>query len=173
MFLKSVVTAIVATLMLAESASALSCARPDLARTMEKAKSSDKFYYVLVGKFRPQNPYDNRKYPSYNEKNPGPQSTMMWFDGRSIAKHPWQDSQLNYFPVEVRTSCAGPWCSSPPQSGENFISFVEVRRGQAPLLHIGPCPEWMYRVQPRDGQVQSLRDCMDKPCKPTGRPDYY
>lgn len=173
MFLRSVFTAVVASVLFAESASALSCARPDLAQTMEKAKSSDKLYYVLVGKFRPQNPHDNREYPSYNEKNPGPQTTMMWFEGRSIAQRSSYDSRLNYFPLEVQTSCAGPWCSSPPRAGETFISFVEVRRGQAPLLRVGPCPEWMFRTQPQDGQVQSLRDCMDKPCNPAGRPSYY
>lgn len=170
MKLRALIIAALGSLMLADSAFALSCMRPDLARTMENAKSSDKLYYVLVGQFRGQS---YNQTPSYNGKDPKPIRTTMWFDGRSIAQHPWYDSRLNSFPVEVQTSCAGPWCGSLPRAGETVLTFVEVRHGQTPLLHIGACPEWLYRVQPGDGQVQSLRDCMDKPCKQTHRPDYY
>ena len=37
--------------MLSDSAFALSCMRPDLIKTLEDAKASDKVYHILVGKF--------------------------------------------------------------------------------------------------------------------------
>ena len=49
MVLKSLCIGVVSVLMVAESASALSCMRPDLAQTMETAKASETIYSVLVG----------------------------------------------------------------------------------------------------------------------------
>lgn len=171
MKLRSIFTVILGSLMLAESASALSCMRPDLGATMEKAKASDKLYYIFVGTFRPQNPVVTPKPPQDYSQQGTPTLTRMWFDGRSIGPKPHHDTQLTRFPLEVQTSCAGPWCGAAPTGNSELIAFIEARPGMVPLLRVGACPEWMYHVQPDDGKVEKLRDCFDKPCK-SERPDY-
>lgn len=158
-------SALALTCFMAESASALSCMRPDLGQTMEKAKSSDKLYYILQGSFRSQYTMPQPKPSPNGYQQPQPIRTTMWFDGRGIGQKPWQDSRLSYFPVDVQTSCAASWCGHLPQEGEQMIAFVEARHGQAPLLRIGACPEWLFRLEPQKGQIKKLRDCFDKPCR--------
>ena len=41
-------------LLVSQTASALSCAPPNLQRVVEEAKASEKTYYVLVGRFTSQ-----------------------------------------------------------------------------------------------------------------------
>lgn len=157
--------AIMSAFLVTPNASALSCMRPDLGAAMERAKESDKLYYIFVGTYRPQDPGIVTDYMPNNEKKTGPKDTVMWFDGRILGQQKWQDSVVRQLPVTVKTSCAGPWCSSPPRGGEKFIAFVEARSGQPALLRIGPCPEWLFRVDPNGRQLDLLRDCFDKPCQ--------
>ena len=51
MKLRSTLTVILAALMMSEGAFALSCMKPDLVKTLEEAKASDKVYHILAGKF--------------------------------------------------------------------------------------------------------------------------
>ena len=51
MKLRSTIAAILGTMLLSEGAFALSCARPDLVKTLEEAKASEKLYHILAGKF--------------------------------------------------------------------------------------------------------------------------
>lgn len=173
---KSLIAAALGAVLMAESASALSCMRPDLMRTMEQAKASDTHYYIFIGTFQRQHPAPLRPKPapgSYEYNHPKPERAMTWFDGRAMGRTARSDARLSRFPVEVQTSCAGPWCGSVPSSGQPVIAFVEIRRGQAPLLTVGPCPEWVFRVNPQEDQVSRLRDCLDKPCKPDPRANPY
>lgn len=156
---------LMAAFFMVPNASALSCMRPDLSAAMEKAKASDKLYYIFVGTYRPQDPGIVTDYMPNNQKKMGPKEMVMWFDGRVLGQQTWQDSIVRQVPVTVKTSCAGPWCSSPPQSGETFIAFVEAVPGRPAVLNIGPCPEWLFRLDPNGRQLDLLRDCFDKPCK--------
>ena len=51
MKLKFALSALFAALISADSAFALSCARPNLIKSLEDAKASEALYYVLVGTF--------------------------------------------------------------------------------------------------------------------------
>ena len=166
---RALIPFLAAFLMLSSTANALSCMRPDLMRTMEDAKQSDTVYYLLVGRFTPQGPLP--KQQGYSN-NPKPVSAMMWFDGKSLSPHPRTDVKLSRFPVQAVTSCAGSWCGHIPDSRSQMIAFVEVRRGQPPVLNLGACPQWVFNVQPQSTQIKDLLECFDKSCKPSSTPDY-
>lgn len=170
MRLRSICAAILGTMMLADSAFALSCMRPDLVKTLEDAKASEKLYYVLVGKFVSLTPppkiapYGNPPGPPGEFKPQPPTITQTYFEGFSLAKHTRSDAPLTRFPVDIETNCVASWCSSPPPSDRELIAFVEVREGQAPLLKISPCPYWTFSAEQK--KVQKLRQCLDKTCEP-------
>jgi len=162
------VCGIMAALMVSQSASALSCARPDLVRTLEDAKASPKIYHVLVGRFisrgSPKHNPGGYVSPEEQFKPKPPVITQSLFEGVSLAQTPRQDHQLTRFPVDIETSCIGPWCSSAPQSDQELIAFVEARPGQSPILRISPCPSQAFRADPK--QVSKVRQCLDQTCEP-------
>lgn len=176
MKMRSVFIGLIGAMLASESAMALSCARPDLASAMEKAKASDTVYHILVGNFTEQRP--THTIPKgYNPKgNNGtqiedpfkpkpPQRIKTWFNGYSLTPNPRHDMKLTRFPVVVETSCVGPWCSSVPSSSTRQIAFVEQRQGRAPLLRVSPCTDKVFAVSEREENVRKLRRCFDRPCK--------
>jgi len=154
--------------MTSQSASALSCARPDLVHTLEQAKDSPKIYYILVGRFQsltrgpafPQMGPSRSPEEQFNPKSP--RVMQSYFEGFSIAKNPRYDVPLSRFPVDIEVSCAGPWCSDVPSPDRRLIAFVEARDGQPPVLKISPCPSQTFEANRK--QVQKVRQCLDKKC---------
>ncbi len=142
MKIRSLCAAVLGSMMLADSAFALSCARPDLVKTLEEAKASEKLYYILVGKFTSMSPRPKTSYqggyvsPEDQFKPKPPVITSTFFEGYSLAKHRRQDGHLTRFPVDIETSCVGPWCSAVPSKDSKLIAFVEAREGYPPILRI-------------------------------------
>lgn len=169
MIIRSIFAAALGTLMLSDSAFALSCARPELVKTLEEAKASEKLYYIVVGKFvsmssRPKNKYgDGYISPEDQFKPKPPIITTTYFEGYSLAKDPRQDSYLTRFPVDIETSCIGPWCSDIPSADSNLIAFIEARDGQPPLLKISPCPNYTFAAERH--QVKKVRQCLGESCE--------
>ena len=155
-------------LMASQSASALSCAKPNLDRVVEEAKASDKIYYVLVGRFTSQTQNTRRGGydPSVNRLNfqQSKQITRVTFEGYSIAPPGGRDQELTRYPVDVETSCAGPWCSGVPDASKERLVFVEARDGEPPVLRIGPCPKFVYPANP--STVETVRECLNGSCAP-------
>jgi len=168
MKIRSIFAAALGMVMLSESAFALSCARPDVVKTLEDAKASEKLYYVLVGNFTPigprPKPHGGYISPEDQFKPRPPQITPSMFDGYSVGKTRYQDSHLTRFPLDIETSCAGPWCSDLPSGDREMIAFVEARDGQVPLLKISPCPYWTFTAE--DEHVKKIRQCLDQKCEP-------
>ena len=175
---RSVLIAIIGALMLSESALALSCMRPDLGQTLEEAKASEKTYHILVGKFVPQ-AFETDKPPDRSFiledkahppllggkfKPKPPRIIPTWFEGFSVGAEARYDSSLVKFPVDVETSCAGPWCGSVPSREREVIAFVQAREGQVPLLKIGPCPNHVFALDAEGSHLQKIRRCLDKSC---------
>lgn len=170
--IRSILAATLGAVCLSESAFALSCMRPDLAQTMEKAKQSEKLYYILVGTLTPDTPIKPVK-PDYNNQHreKPPEITRVRFNGYSLAQNRGADVPLRGFPVDVETRCFGPWCSGVPVSTDTQIFFVEAGRGSAPVLRVSPCPEMVFHVDPKQEQVSKLRTCFDKECV-SEQPEY-
>lgn len=174
--------------MVSEGAFALSCMKPDLVKTLEEAKASDKVYHILAGKFvsEPTEDHDRGGYqlgPSRSDGsravtlpqgNKTPKITRAWFEGIAVAKHAQNDGQLTRFPVDIQTSCVGVWCSRPLPSDREVVAFVEDRAGQVPLLKISACPKWVFSKNV-PVQVGNIRQCLDKDCTglPLRSPDAY
>lgn len=169
MRLRSLCAVILGSIMLAGNASALSCMPSDLIKTLEDAKASEKLYYILVGNFTPLSPLPKREFnegyisPEDQFKSKPPVITQSHFQGYSLAQDPRRDAQLSRFPVDIETSCVGPWCSAVPSSSRDIIAFVEMRDGQAPLLKTSACPYWTFSAEANS--VEKLRECLDKTCK--------
>lgn len=163
--LRSILAVTFGALCLSESAMALSCMRPDLAQTMEKAKQSEKLYYILVGNLTSDVPIKQEKpdYENQHVQKP-PQITRVRFTGYSLAQSRAWDVPLSGFPMDVETRCFGPWCSGVPTSGDTQIFFVEANTGGAPILRVSPCPEMVFYQGPKDDKVDKLRTCFDKEC---------
>ena len=171
MSFRALLSLTLAGLLLAPSASALSCMAPDLVSDLNKAKASEKTYYVLVGTFNaPQikrEQFDPRKNQGFSGDRS--QSVRGRFTGVSIGADPRADGRLNNFPVTITTGCAASWCGQVPPSDYEFIAFVEAKDGARPVLTVGPCPSMLYRASPE--RVRKLRQCLDKDCEPS-RPQY-
>lgn len=181
MKLKLVAASVLVTLLSANSAFALSCVKQDLVKTLEEAKASDKVYHILVGKFvssEPPHTVDlSGTQPKMGPKKSNgtrslvfpsprqtPKITQTWFEGISLGTTPQGDVPLTRFPVDVQTSCAGTWCSSPPSSKAEVVAFVEGRDQQSPILKLSPCHKWVFRNN-IPVQVSNIRQCLDKNCE--------
>ncbi|RKQ71765.1 hypothetical protein DES40_1095 [Litorimonas taeanensis] len=176
---------VMGALMMGQTASALSCAMPDLAQKMEEAKASDTVYHIFVGKFRtithginPPKPLDTYQ-DSYGAPHQGipphqapqpPKIQRAFFEGFSLGPNRRYDVPLSGLPVDMEIGCAGPWCGSAPSSEQTHIAFVEARNGRPPLLRVSACPNWVFQTEPNDGKVRKLRQCYDKTCQSEGRP---
>lgn len=160
----AILSPFIAATMLGSSAHALSCVAPDLAKTMEEAKASDKMYNILVGRFY----HRAAKPPPIDFENQfqsrPPTLTPAFFEGYGLSPNPQTDQPLRAYRVDIETSCAGPWCGSLPQPGTEQIAFVEERPGQPPILRISACPGMMFSAKPQDTRTDMLRTCFDRPC---------
>ena len=165
MKLKATLTVLLTAILLSESAAALSCMRPDLAQTMERVKTSEKNYYVLVGQFNfaPPMPHPPMDYTNQHVPKP-PIVTKASFEGFSLGRNRYEDQRLSRFPVDIKVTCSGPWCGKAPPSGTRMIAFVEAPYGASPVLNISACPGNTFTVSRGDGQVRKLRTCLDNKC---------
>ena len=155
----------VGALMASQSASALSCAQPNLQRVIEEAKASEKIYYVLAGRFSPQT--KNTRRGGYDPRLNGgsfqesKEITRVSFEGVSIASSRAGDQEFLRFPIDIETSCAGPWCGGVPDAKRELLAFVEARDDEPPILRIGPCPKFVYSANPPN--IQAVRAQLSRP----------
>lgn len=166
MYFKSFVFGALAAALLSSPAAALSCMRPDLARTMEQAKASDDLYYILHGTFEstpvPKGPKSNN--PNAPINGIGAHRVQSWFSGRILSNAPQYDQAVTRMPIDIAVGCAGPWCGSAPANGKDYIAFAKARADQPLELTIGACPDKLHNFIPGQQQIEMLRSCFDKSC---------
>ena len=169
MKLRSILAGVLGALITSESAFALSCARPDLIKTLEAAKVSPKTYHILVGRFTsltPEAAFNQKSGQTSLEdqfKPKPPRILPTHFEGYALTRSQRSDEVLTRFPVDVEISCVASWCSSVPRSGSEVIAFVEAREGWPPLLKISPCPSTTF--QATEEQIQKTRQCLGESCE--------
>ena len=163
--------------MLSDSAFALSCMRPDLIKTLEEAKASEKVYHILVGKFvSDPSAYkyngglqaglpriDGTREVGVPLTNKSPRITQALFEGVSLSNDPRNDEQLSHFPVDIKMSCTSIWCGTPPASDQDVVAFVEARDEQVPILRISACPKWLFAGN-SETHIKTIRHCLDNNC---------
>jgi hypothetical protein len=122
--------AMIATV-LGTQASALSCLRPDVARTFQQIAAAEERYVVLLGEF------EFRAPPEQSISNDAQgQQVVAQFTGSSLGAAGFVDTA----PIELtlQTSCAGPWCGGFPAPETEVLAFVE-QTPQGYVLSLGAC----------------------------------
>jgi len=168
-----------------QTAFALSCQEPNLIRTLERGKASDKTYHVLIGTFNQLSQIQDVKGPNKTDNEIAPpkagqlrarslsrfrrgqslKTAQAIFNGYSLeANHP--DTALTDMPVNIELSCAGPWCGPLPAAGQSMIAFVEARVDAAPLLRVSPCGGNTFPAQPNGPKAQIVKKCLGETCDP-------
>ena len=161
MRLRSIAAAVLGTLFMADSASALSCMQPDIQRELKEAIESDKVYHIFVGYFdAPEKPKTPLNQPKPNNSlvftpSARPETVDGFFRGYSLGKTPRQDTKLENLRVQIKTSCAAHWCGKVPPPDREMIAFLEAQENGPPLLTMGPCPHMSHNYSL--DKVQTLR----------------
>jgi len=165
MRLWSFVMSVLGCLLLSQSAFALSCAQPDIIRSLESVKKSETVYYILVGTFTTP-----------------PEEGKPRLEQRGGYQAEWQSKPPRIVPSlfnGYEISCAGPWCGNLPRSGQTLIAFVEAPQTvqsqglsdghgdpNVPILQISPCPGQTFPTTPHGVQVSKVRKCLNRTCQP-------
>ncbi|MFQ6546430.1 hypothetical protein AADZ90_000625 [Aestuariibius sp. 2305UL40-4] len=158
----------VAALMLAAfatQAAALSCMRPDIARTYQYAAESEDLYSVVMGEFV----FDESAMPdavlsSARGFDKDVTEIPARFTGRQLSRNGFATD----YDVEVvlEVQCLGQWCGGMAE-GETVIAFLR-HGGETPVLDVTPCGETVF-TDPDQAQISMAISCINGgTCGPAG-----
>ncbi|MBJ3761637.1 hypothetical protein ILP92_02585 [Maribius pontilimi] len=143
----------------APPASALSCLKPDLARSYLAAEQSEDVYSVILGALE----FD-ASAPPFNGTRALETSIPARINGRVLG----QDGFANYISrnIVLQVSCvADAWCGSAMAPGSRVMAFLR-HAGDGLVLDLDPCPQWLF-ADPSAEQVARVADCFTGgPCVP-------
>ncbi|WP_435705906.1 hypothetical protein [Yoonia sp.] len=148
--MKSVILAATISLVLGGQAQALSCMRPDVARTFDWASEANESYIILQGTFaftQPARP---------NTSNVAPTSVRLpaTFNGRYLGADGFVDAPI--LDVTLEFSCVSAWCGS-IQNGDDVIAFVQ-QSDSGYMLRVDACHSTVFN--PTDDTLQRVTSCM-------------
>lgn len=136
---------------------ALSCARPDMARSFQIANDAEATYQLLLGEIE----YGEKTLRAPSE----PETRKARLRARGITPagfSTWIDRD-----VMVNITCAGPWCGSVPES-ERLLIFLR-KDGTDWVIDAPPCGGFVF-VDPGQAEMRILRGCLSGgTCKPRYR----
>lgn len=124
---------------LSSQASALSCLRPDVARTFQQIAAAEERYVVLLGEFEFVAPPDQ---PVSNDAQS--QQVVAQFSGSALGAAGFVDTAP--IDVKLQTSCAGPWCGGFPAPQTDVLAFVELNP-QGYVLSLGACGGTVFAAE--------------------------
>lgn len=131
---------------------ALSCLRPDVARTYSQAAASETSYIVVVGELT----FDERRLPRGDGAQQDRRNAVIpaRMDGVSLSKAGFTTPFSRTITLEV--ACFGPWCGG-AKSGVPYLAFLEKRGGRYVLV-ADPCGSSAF-AKPTKAQVQQVERC--------------
>jgi len=150
-------TALVALWMaaLAGPATALSCVKPDVARTYQELDAASETYVAVHGRLF----FDPAGLPEGGAENQQstPASTELpaWLSGRSLSPAGFVTRFEKPIVLDVR--CLGPWCPS-AEPGAEVLAFVEAREG-GHVLVLDPCYGKVF-FEPGEQMLERAASCM-------------
>lgn len=152
--------ALLLALLGAGQAAALSCLRPDLARSFNQATASEKTYVVLYGTFD----FDLRKLPQVDwdrQQDVKPDNPIRArFTGHSLSRQGFVPSSIKR--MTLNAQCFGPWCSALAPDTP-YLAFVE-KIGDRYTLAISPCGGFAF-ANPTQDQLDQVTTCFQgSPC---------
>ncbi len=118
-------------------AQALSCLRPDLARSFHQAAASPHNYIVVRGTLS----FDATRLPETRDVNgmPGKKAQTTDLPARITGRFLSQKGFVTGFDRKIilRAICLGPWCGE-PKPGVDYLAFLrETPKGY--ILEVNPC----------------------------------
>ena len=142
------------------TASALSCARPEITRAFEQWSQSDRQYVLVRGVLSPTLPMPGPPPPSGNINRPNPPAPHLYtFSGSIIGRtgnRQWQG------PVTVTPTCVAAWCAGHFSGSREAVMALEVS-GSRYALTYGPCGGQVFTGNP-DASEAALRACLNGRC---------
>lgn len=140
------------------SATALSCARPDVRRAYQAAARSPETYIVVFGKLD----FDPARLPGKPTGSEEDMKLSARLTGRAVTRSgfsAWLDRRIT---IEVR--CVSVWCGSIPR-GKDMLMFLR-QSGAGYSLDVGPCPGFAF-PNPDGRMLRQVRACLSgASCQP-------
>ena len=142
-----------ALVLAAGPALALSCLRPDVARTYSQASEAEQAYVVVRGELR----FDEARLPENGGTNQDRRVVTIpaRLEGKSLSRAGFTTPFARDITLEV--SCLGPWCGG-AQSGVEYLAFLE-KHGRNLVMVAEPCGSWAF-PEPSAEQVKQVETCM-------------
>ncbi|QFT91643.1 hypothetical protein FIU86_02235 [Roseovarius sp. THAF9] len=132
---------------------ALSCLRPDVARTYSQASEAEQAYVVVTGELR----FDEARLPKNDGTNKDRRNVTIpaRLEGRSLSRAGFTTPFARDITLEVR--CFGPWCGG-ARSGVEYLVFLE-KHGRNLVMVADPCGSWAF-LEPSPAQVKQVETCI-------------
>jgi hypothetical protein len=141
-----------AMVLCASQVSALSCMRPDVARTFQSAATAEESYIVLLGQFS----FTAPPRRGLMDNNAQPVSVPAQFEGSYLGADGFVAAPT--LDVTMTFTCAGPWCGSMNGGSEQVLAFVQ-QTSAGYSLEVGPCQDKVFS-EPDSMAVQQVEGCM-------------
>ena len=141
---------------------ALSCLRPDVARSYAEAAASDRQYVVVHGtlSFR-----ESRLPQAVGNDSPPMTEIRARLTGKALSRTGF-DHEFDRN-ITLRVACFGPWCGG-AASGEPYLGFIE-RGPDGYALEVTPCGGLAFANPTDDMLGQVVRCFQGERCKPNSR----
>ena len=130
--------ALLSTLTFALPAQALSCLPPTPEDSFARYHAAPELYQIWSGRWIKVNPTPD--VTGYVDPMTGtaPYPVTYLFQGRMVGPHGMQ-GPIRRMTVKVDPQCAGPWCASYPENGEQTVGFIERKPSGQRVYSPGAC----------------------------------
>ena len=145
-----------AATLFANSAYALSCMRPNLARTFNNAAASKDTFHVAYGKIKPTQKVVDPNKNTTDINNKKSYSVKAEFTGGFLGFNGFGKSKTK--PIRVNVSCLGAWCGGFPNSADDMIVFLK-RTPDGMTVDSGPCGGDI-KFNPSEEELNIIKSCM-------------
>lgn len=145
----------------AGQASALSCMRPDVARSFHWAAEAEEAYSVFYGRFDFSTPPRTRRTPPIT---PTEHTVSARFSGQVLGIGGFQPTGLSE--VTLHFTCLGSWCGSVTPR-EPMLAFAQ-RTADGYVVRVDPCFSTIF-PDPSPDVIATVEACMrGEDCTPAG-----
>ena len=150
--MKQILGIIIALTLCASQVAALSCMRPDVAESYNRAATSEDEYVVLLGTFD----FDTPQQRSTDSNAPDTLRAVVQFSGTYLSASGFTAAPP--LAVTLVFNCAGPWCGSLPSDGPDVLAFVQ-QTADGYILDVEPCGGTAF-IEPDAKDIARVEDCM-------------
>lgn len=136
---------------LGQHATALSCMKPNLARSFNHYAEAEESFVIAIGKVSYSQPV-----PKYKQGEP--RSVSAELAGGLLGLTGFGENQS--IPVTVNTSCLHVWCGAIPRPNQEIIAFLE-KTPAGYVMTNAPCPG-VFQMAPSDREKRIVQSCLKR-----------